>query len=126
MISKDDVFIQLHEPVSVCVQFDDRKPRIRKLSLVWKGEEYHFFRINGYEQCSVGDELVHKLSVSGYKKSFTLCLHTKSLRWFVEEVYERYQRSSKPQTKRLARGLSLIKSVYSQPPRHGQKKQSRR
>jgi len=119
MLSKEDVYTQLHEPVSVSVEFEARKPRIRKLSFAWKGEQYHFFKVNGYEQCSVGDELIHKLSVAGYKKSFTLSLHTKSLRWFVEEVYERYHRHPKTQTKQVTKGISLIKSAYPKPAANG-------
>jgi hypothetical protein len=118
MLPQEDVFTQLHEPISVTVQFHPEKPRIRKLSFVWKDRLYEFRRVTGYYEDKQGETLVHVLAVAGYGKCFTLALHTKSLKWYVEEVYERY-RPCVSQPKQVAQDITRLKAAYSRPEPNG-------
>jgi len=76
---------KIDEPIEVEVVF--LRSRIIPRSFSWKNIIYRIKNLGLVHDAFVGREKVYYFSVSDGVNFFKLCLHTNSLQWRLEEIY---------------------------------------
>lgn len=75
----------MHEKIDVLTAF--MKGTLKPLIIKWRGKKYTVEKVHMQYEARDGRETIHYFSVADNANYFKLAFYTRSLTWYLEELY---------------------------------------